>query len=255
MQRFKITLQYDGTNYHGWQIQARDITIQGILEDALYKITGSRDRITGAARTDAGVHALQQVAAFSSPASLDPQTLMRALNANIPEDIRLIASDYADADFHPRYSARKKRYTYLITVPGPFSVMISKYSWPVRGDLDISAMKEAARMMTGRHDFTSFRASGCSAKSPVRDVDSIEIARSDYVDFMNFRFDAPVVRISVTARSFLRHMVRNIVGTLVDVGKGSTAPEVIPDMIKAKDRSAAGKTAPANGLFLEKIEY
>jgi tRNA pseudouridine38-40 synthase len=255
MQRFKITLQYDGTNYHGWQIQANAVTIQGILEEALRRVTGRSDRITGAARTDAGVHALQQVASFSSPTSLDPRTLMRALNANIPEDIRVISASHAGEDFHPRYSALKKRYTYLITRPGPFSVMIKRYSWQVREDLDTDAMKEAARMMTGRHDFSSFRAAGCSAGNPVRDLDSIEIEQTGHVDFMNFRFHAPLIRISVTARSFLRHMVRNIVGTLVDVGKGSTSADAIKDIIGAKDRSAAGRTAPANGLFLEKIVY
>jgi tRNA pseudouridine38-40 synthase len=255
MRTIKLTLQYDGTDYSGWQVQVKETTVQGLIEGALSVITGGHTRITGAGRTDAGVHALEHVAVFGTSSAHAPDVFMRALNANLPDDIRVIHAEEASEDLHPRYSARRKTYSYLISCPGAYSVFLKRYSWHMPYQLNCIAMKEAALFLHGRHDFSSFRASGCSAKNPVREIYGIDIQTFDKIDFMTFTFNAPVIKISIQANAFLRHMARNIVGTLVEAGRGKMPPEKMKEILGAKDRSAAGKTAPACGLFLEKIEY
>ena len=233
----------------------KETTIQGLLEKALFTITGGHTRVTGAARTDAGVHALEHVAAFKTASAHEPGVFMRAFNANLPYDIRVIHAEEVLEDFHPRYSAKNKTYSYVISHPGEYAVFLRRYSWQVPYKLNCEAMKEAALFLHGRHDFSSFRASGCSAKNPVREIYGIDIQTFDKIDFMTFTFNAPVIKISIQANAFLRHMARNIVGTLVEAGRGKMPPEKMKEILGAKDRSAAGKTAPACGLFLEKIEY
>lgn len=255
MRNIKLIIQYDGTDYSGWQVQAMEKTIQGLLEEALSEITGGHTRITAAGRTDAGVHAFEQTAAFSTGLDLGPQVFMRAMNAHLPDDIRVIASQEVSEDFHPRYSARNKTYSYLISHPGAYSVFLKRYSWPMSYTLNCDAMKEGAGYLIGKHDFSSFRASGCSSKHPVRDINELQIRKLDSVDFMGFSFNVPVMKISITANAFLRHMARNIVGTLVEVGRGKITPEKMKEVLEANDRRLAGKTAPACGLFLEKICY
>ena len=255
MKQIKLTLQYDGTDYSGWQVQVKEATIQGRLENALFSVTGERTRVTGASRTDAGVHAFEQVAAFMTQSNLEPEVFLRALNANLPQDIRIINAEECPPDFHPRYSAKNKTYSYIISQTGAYSVFLKKYSLQIQSQLDCNAMKEAAAYLTGRHDFSSFRASGCSAKNPVREISEIRISEFEKTGFMGFTFNAPVIKISIQANAFLRHMARNIAGTLVDTGRGKIPPEKIKEILKAKDRCAAGKTAPACGLFLEKIVY
>jgi tRNA pseudouridine38-40 synthase len=227
MRNIKLILQYDGTAYSGWQIQKKETTIQGLLENAVFAVTGERSRVTGAGRTDAGVHAFQQVDVFKTGSRLEPDALFRAMNANLPQDIRIIEVQEVGEDFHPRYRARSKTYSYLISGTGDSSVFLNRYSWQMHHHLDCISMREASDHLIGIHDFSSFRASGCSSKHPV----------------------------SIGANAFLRHMVRNIVGTLVDVGRGRTTPDKVRDIMEAKDRRAAGQTAPACGLFLEKIVY
>lgn len=253
----KLTLQFDGSGYSGWQVQEKDRTIQGVLEDALSSITKEEISITGCSRTDAGVHALEFVASFKTNSAMKPDEFLRALNSNIPQDIRAINAEECAEAFHPRYDATSKVYSYIISTAVPQNVFLNRYAWqmPYREALNIELMKEASKFLIGEHDFSSFRASGCGSKHPVRNVLNIEIAEMPSIDFMTFRLDAPVIKISIKANAFLRHMVRNIVGTLVDVGKGRTSPHQIKDILNAKDRSAAGKTAPSCGLFLESVRY
>jgi len=255
MPKIKLTLQYDGTDYAGWQVQRNARTVQGELEKALLRITGEKRRITGAARTDAGVHAIHQVAAFNIESSIEPLVFVRAFNANLPPDIKVLSASYTDDRFHPRYSARSKTYTYVITREGEHSVFLRRFSWPIRYRLDIEAMKEAGGYLLGRHDFSSFRASGCTVKNPVREIMDINIRYEDRLSFMNFSFSVPSLIISIRANAFLRHMARNIIGTLVDIGRGRFHPQQMMDILNARDRSFAGITAPACGLFLERIEY
>lgn len=255
MKKIRLLIQYDGTAYSGWQVQKNQSSVQGVLEEALFRITGEKLRVTGASRTDAGVHALGQVAAFSTASMTEPPVFLRALNALIPEDIRILDAREVSADFHPRYSALQKTYTYLITAQGDCSLFLERYAWILPFPLDCGTMVEAAQHLRGTQDYSSFRASGCSARNPVRSVAALEITRTAAFPFLGFSCHTPCIRVSIRAQAFLRHMVRNIVGTLVDVGRGKMAPDMIKEILEMRDRGAAGKTAPARGLFLEMIEY
>ncbi len=255
MKHIKLTLQYDGTDYSGWQIQRKETTIQRIVQNAILAITGERLKVNGAARTDAGVHALEQIAAFKTQSNLEPKTFLRALNAHLPQDIRVISADECPVDFHPRYSAKNKTYSYIISRTVAYSVFLKRYSWQMPYQLNYKAMRQAANYLVGKYDFSSFRASGCSSKHPVREVIKIEVCELDSFDFMSFQFDSTLIKISITANAFLRHMARNIVGTLVKIGRGNIQPVDIKEILESKDRRAAGQTAPACGLFLEKIVY
>ncbi len=261
VRNIKLTLQYDGTNYSGWQIQKTEKTIQSLIEDAIFSVTEERVKVIGAGRTDAGVHALEQVAVFKTQSRLEPNVLLRAINANIPHDIMIIGVSECTADFHPRYSAKSKTYSYIISYTGAYpasqggSVFLRKWSWQIPYKLNCDSMSDASNFLIGKHDFSCFRASGCSSKNPIRTVGKIEISETPSTGFMGFTFGVPVIRISVRADAFLRHMVRNIVGTLVEVGRGKIPPLKIKEILESKDRQASGPTAPACGLFLEKIEY
>jgi tRNA pseudouridine38-40 synthase len=257
MRQIKLILQFDGSGYSGWQVQESDRTIQGVLEGAVFSITKEHSRITGCSRTDANVHALEFVASFKTSSNMKPDEFLRALNSNIPKDIRVVSAEECDEDFHPRYDARSKLYSYLLSTAISTNVFLNRYAWqmPYRDDLDIYTMRLASNKLIGEHDFSSFRASGCASKHPIRNVSSIEITKRSSIDFMTFNFDLPVIKISIEANAFLRHMVRNIVGTLVEAGKGNIQPSQMEDILNAKDRSAAGKTAPACGLFLEKVKF
>lgn len=255
MRNIKLTVQYDGTNYSGWQVQKKETTIQGLLEDAVFNVTGEELRVTGASRTDAGVHAFDQAAVFRTQSGLDADVFRRALNANLPADIRITVAEEANADFHPRYSAKHKTYSYIISEEGMYSAFLKRYSWQMRCRLDHNAMNAAAAHLSGEHDFTSFRASGCGSKNPVRKIMKLEVLKLNSIEFISFRFNIPVIKITIQANAFLRHMARNIVGTLVEVGRDRMGPDKVKEILDAKDRKAAGKTAPARGLFLEEIIY
>ncbi len=255
MKHIKLTLQYDGSDYSGWQVQKKGMTIQGVIEDAVYSVTGERTRLTGASRTDAGVHALEQVAVFKTQSNLEPQSLKRALNANIPQDVRIIDAGECGSDFHPRHNAKSKTYSYIISFPGAYSVFLRRYSWQMPYQLNCDSMRETAKYLIGKHDFSSFRGSGCNSKSQVRTINNIEISEFSSVDFISFRFNAPIIKISIQADAFLRHMARNIVGTLMEVGRGRISPLRMKEILELKDRRVSGPTAPAQGLFLEKISY
>jgi tRNA pseudouridine38-40 synthase len=257
MRHIKLTIQYDGTDYSGWQIQDKDSTVQGAVEKAATVIAGERIRVTGASRTDAGVHAVEQVSSFKTRSTLETNVFKRALNGNLPEDIRIIEVTECREDFHPRYSARSKVYSYLITHSAYYSVFLKRYSWQVPFDLSkhVEAIREASGYIVGEHNFSSFRASGCASKNAIREIMSIEVSDRPSIDFMSFNLKVPVIKISIRANAFLRYMVRNIVGTLMEVGRGKISPPDMEAILRSRDRGSAGKTAPAKGLFLEKIYY
>ncbi len=255
MRNIKLLLQYDGSDYSGWQIQKKQKTVQSLVTDAVTAVTKERVRLTGAGRTDAGVHAFGQVAVFKTRADLKPAVFLRAINANLPQDIRVIRAAECPADFHPRFSAKAKTYSYIISNAGHYSVFLRRYSWHMPYKLNCMAMRKAAKLLIGRHDFACFRASGCSSKHPVRTIMKIHISEMSSIGFMGFKFKSPIIKISIKADAFLRYMVRNIVGMLVEVGRGRITYDRVGDILDLKDRRNSGPTAPAQGLFLEKIEY
>ncbi|MBF0338816.1 MAG: tRNA pseudouridine(38-40) synthase TruA [Nitrospirae bacterium] len=251
----RLTLSYDGTHYHGWQVQPATETIQGRIERSLRRITLKDVTLIGAGRTDAGVHALGQVAAFSVDTHLPPHTIMRALNAILPADIRILDAGYAPDGFHPRFSARAKRYAYVISMGGAVSPFLYRYCWHIGHPLDVTAMATAAGTLTGKHDFKSFCASDTDIKTTIREVTTLGVEQLPLLRFMDFGIAGDFLRVSIEADGFLRHMVRNIVGTLVAVGRGRLNHEGVRDILEAKDRRRAGENAPARGLFLERVFY
>ena len=251
MQTVKLTIAYDGSDFHGWQLQPGLATIQGALHDAIRQITQEPITIHGASRTDAGVHALGQVAHFKTHSTLDAQEIQRGMNALLPPTIRVVATQEVGQDFHARWLAQGKTYRYRIyrgEVLPPFDHRRAfHYPWP----LDEAAMSAAARAFEGQHDFSSFAAStGSEEDDKDRDmqrvIHSSEIVREPQRDEIAY-----VVR----GRSFLRYMVRKIVGTLIEVGKGRLAPTDIPEIFAARDRSRSGPTVPPEGLYLVALEY
>lgn len=266
MKNIKLTLQYDGTGYSGWQAQRSEnnpvktkgktiITVQGALQETIGKITGEDVNVLSAGRTDAGVHALGQVASFVTGSSLSTDVFVSALNAKLPDDIRVIDASEVSPDFHPRYDARGKIYFYVISTDRIISPFLHRYAWRLPYGLGYEEMDRAVEFLTGTHDFSAFRASGCGAKSTIRTVSGISIERLTGIDFMTARLAGNFLRISIEADAFLRYMVRNIVGTIVDVGRGKIRAEDVERVLISKDRRLAGPTAPAKGLFLGKVFY
>jgi tRNA pseudouridine38-40 synthase len=251
----KLVIEYDGTRYLGWQSQKSGGTIQDILGETIFGILGEKIRLTGASRTDAGVHALGQTAVFATASGLEPTVVMRALNAKLPRDIRIIEAEEVNSTFHPRYNAIRKSYFYLISADKRQSAFLHPFLWELKTGLDIDAMKEAAAHLSGKHDFSSFMGSGCGSKTQVRTVHALDITRCRELSFMTASFRGDFIKFRVEANAFLRHMARNLVGTLVEVGRGRISPETAEDILRARDRQKAGPTAPAKGLFLEKITY
>ncbi len=255
MRYIKLLIEYNGTNYHGWQSQKAGGTVQDVLRSAIAGVTGEKARLTGASRTDAGVHALAQVASFETRSGLQPEVIKRALNSKLPRDIRIREVTEVHPDFHPRYSAQKKSYFYIISAPATPSAFLYPFTWELKTRLDLKAMKGAASFLSGVHDFSAFRASGCSSKTQTRTIQSIELSNSSRLRFMTAVFYGNFLKIRIEADAFLRHMVRNIVGTLVEVGRGRLSPDEVRAILESRDRTRAGPTAPAQGLFLEKITY
>ena len=259
MPTFKIVLAYDGTGFVGWQRQDNGVSIQAQIEDALRALDGRDVTVAGAGRTDAGVHALGQVASFTLARELEPDAVARALNGCLPRAIRVTAAESAPPDFHPRFTARNKTYRYRLwnhEVMNPFE---REYAWHVPGPLDVQAMDAAARLLEGRHDFAAFQATGSSVATTDREIfESV------------FRISDPAARTphlaartspsqllcyEITGAGFLRHMVRIIVGSLVEIGRGRQPAGWMSAVIAARDRTLAGPTAPPHGLFLVGIEY
>ncbi len=255
MRNIKLVLEYDGAGYQGWQRQKRGKTVQAALEDCILRLTGRKAVLRGAGRTDAGVHALGQVASFRTASELDTATIKRALNALLPPDIRVRSASEAAEDFHPRFSPGRKTYRYLIANADFASPFISRYVWRVPQRLDVDVMKRAARHFVGEHDFRAFMGSGSSVKGTVREVYRVRVEELRSVAFLGANMRGRFIRITVSGNGFLRHMVRNIVGTLVEVARGKISPGQVGGILASGDRRKAGPTAPANGLFLQGIVY
>lgn len=255
MKKIKLLLEYDGTAYHGWQIQKKGLTIQGILEERIVKITGCQSRVIGASRTDAKVHALGQVAVFRTESKLNPETIKRALNALLPEDIRVCDVSEVDESFNPRHNAQRKSYFYIISNQREPPAFVYRYAWTVKQPLEVISMTEAAQILIGKHDFSSFMGTGSSTKSPIREIFFLYIERLDEMDFMTTRMKGDFIKIRIEADGFLRHMARNIVGTLVEIGRGRIPAYRMEGILESCDRRLAGPSAPPHGLFLERIGY
>ncbi len=248
-------MEYEGTCYVGWQVQPNGLSIQQLIEEAVFRVTRKKTRVTAAGRTDAGVHALGQVAVFHTQSRLSEDVLLRALNANLPSDIRILQVESAPEDFHPRYGAGGKRYTYFIQDQPRPSVFLKRWTHHLSSPLDLDAMKEGMKCLVGRHDFSSFRAAGCASKHPVRNITKISVERNPLSSIMGLTLGARLIKITVEADALLRHMVRNIAGLAVEVGRGKIAPEEVRRILELRDRRFSGPTAPACGLFLERIFY
>jgi len=255
MRTFKLTLSYDGSNYAGWQLQPHKPTIQAAVEAALTKITGETIRVAASGRTDAGVHALAQVASFTSLTQLSPATLRNALNAEMPRDIAALDVAEAPAGFHARRDCIRKRYRYLIHDGEAPDVFGRKYAWHYREPLDADAMSRAAQAFVGTHDFRSFEYRSPQRASSVRTIYEADArrvagpfgaARDDGLDGIAFE---------VCGNGFLYNMVRAMVGTLVEVGRGMKSEKWPAEVIIAGDRRLAGMTAPPQGLFLVRVDY
>lgn len=244
MKRVKLTVAYDGTNYCGWQVQPNGITVQEALNQCLSEFSGENIETIGASRTDAGVHALGNVAVFDTEMRMPGDKFSFALNQRLPEDIRIQKSEEVDADFHPRYVKSQKTYEYRILncrFPIPTERFYSHFTYI---PLDVDKMKEAASYLIGEHDFKSFCGTGAQVKTTVRTVKEIQIEKS-----------GDRITIRITGEGFLYNMVRIIAGTLMDIGGGLYPPEKMKEILEAKDRKKAGPTAPARGLTLMKIQY
>jgi len=247
MRTLKLTLAYDGTAFAGWQIQLNRRTVQQTLKEALTKITGAPVSINASGRTDAGVHALGQVASFDTTSRLDANTLRRALEAELPDDIVVLAVEEAAAGFHARRHAVRKRYRYVIH-DGPRSdVFRRSYVWRVYRRLDDAAMLRAAQPLIGQHDFAAFQSRGSQRSSSVRTIFELTIDRPAIVP--------DEIHIEIAADGFLYNMVRNIVGTLVEIGRGAGEESWPARALAAADRRAAGPPAPPQGLTLVSVDY
>ena len=243
----KLVLEYDGSKFHGWQYQVGARTVQNVMEDAFARLTGEGNRVYAASRTDAGVHALEQVVNFHTESVLSPEVFLRALNAILPKDIAVVSCEEVEDKFNARFRANGKIYRYLVYNRPNRKALGAGYCWHIPEPLNIDAMREAGRHLIGWHDFTSFqsRSRESAEKDPNREVRRIEICKGDN-GYVCFEFEAV---------SFLRQMVRNIMGTLVMAGRGKIQPDAMEGILLAKKRSAAGPTAPAAGLYLVKIFY
>ncbi|MFG0263481.1 MAG: tRNA pseudouridine(38-40) synthase TruA [Novipirellula sp. JB048] len=248
---FKLTIAYDGTDFSGWQIQPNQPTIQGMRERALVKLTRQRVHVVGSGRTDAGVHALAQVASLrTSKWRASAAELAKALNVNLPPTIVILDAVDAPADFHAIRDAIGKRYRYQLQIGGLRDVIDYRYRWHLRYAIDLDAVREAAQRLVGNHDFASFQAIGSPRKTTVRHVTACELIREPAHEHRG-----ELVSIEIEADGFLYNMVRNIAGTLVDVGRGKYPPQHIDEVLAAKDRDAAGPTAPPQALFLKRVDY
>ena len=245
MPRFKLTIEYDGTPFVGWQRQSEGLSIQRVLEEAVAKFCGERATVHGAGRTDAGVHALGQAAHFDLAKPADPFRIMAALNFHLkPHPVAILDCREAAPDFHARFSAIERRYLYRIANRRAPLTLDRNRAWRITVPLDAGAMHAAAQSLVGKHDFSSFRAADCQAESPVKTLDALDVTRL-----------GDEIEIAARARSFLHHQVRNMVGTLKLVGEGKWRASDVEKALAARDRAAAGATAPAEGLYLVAVKY
>lgn len=244
-ERYRLVIEYDGGPFVGWQRQDNGPSVQGAIEDAVYRFCGERVTLFAAGRTDAGVHALGQVAHCDLAKATTPDKLRDAVNAHLrPAPVSILKAELAAPEFHARFDAIKRAYRYVILDRrAPPAVMRGRV-WHVRRELDAHAMQDAAQHLVGRHDFTTFRAAECQAASPVRTLDLLQVRR-----------DGETIVIEAEARSFLHHQIRSITGSLKLVGDRKWQPERMAQILAARDRSACGPVAPPDGLYLTRVEY
>jgi tRNA pseudouridine38-40 synthase len=242
--KYLLIIEYEGTAYHGWQMQTNAITIQEVLEKALSRILNAKTTVLSSGRTDAGVHSEGMPAHFVTASRMEKCQLQLALNSLLPHDISIKEVREVPMTFNARGSVKYKLYRYVVLNRDYPSALNFRRSWFIPHDLDVVAMQRAAEYLLGEHDFTSFRAGNCNAKSPIRTMNRVEIIQRN--DFLNFEFEG---------KGFLKHMVRNFVGTLVYVGKNKISADQVKIILEARDRKAAGPTAPSHGLCLIKVEY
>jgi len=245
MPRYRLTLEYDGAPFVGWQRQDNGPSVQGALEDAIEKLSGERVTVTGSGRTDAGVHALGQVAHFDLVKEFEPGKVRDALNHYLrPNPVVVLDSNVADGEFHARFSAQARHYLFRILNRRSPPALETGKVWHVSPKLDAEAMHAAAQMLVGQHDFTTFRAAECQAQSPVKTLDRLDVSRR-----------ADEIHIEASARSFLHHQIRSFAGTLKLVGEGKWTPRDVADALAAKDRARCGPVAPPDGLYLVRVDY
>jgi tRNA pseudouridine38-40 synthase len=255
-QNWKLTLAYDGSDFQGWQVQPECATVQGTLADALERVTGERVLPQGSGRTDTGVHAEGQVASCQLLSAIPAENLQRALNRILPVSIRVMRVEPVDANFHARHSTRRKTYEYRVYRGAICPPTLARYVHAMPWSLDVTAMNAAAQFIVGEHDFTSFAATEGDVATRNRQLppEQRNFARRIYSSSWEER-DCKLLVYRVEGSGFLHHMVRNLVGTFLDVGRGRRSAASIPDILAARDRSAAGPTAPPTGLFLVNVVY
>lgn len=245
MPRYKLIIEYDGTPFLGWQVQDGGLTVAGVLEEALEKLSGERAKVSGAGRTDAGVHALGQVAHINLAKDWEADVIRDGMNAHLrPHPVAILLAEKAGGDFDARFSATQRHYLYRILNRRADLALDRSRVWRVARPLDEQKMQEAAQHLIGNHDFTTFRSTECQAKSPVKTLDVLEVTRH-----------GQEIRIEASARSFLHNQVRSIVGSLEQVGEGRWSPGDMKRALQARDRSACGPVAPPDGLYLVKVDY
>jgi len=245
MPRYKLVIEYDGTPYVGWQVQDNGTSVQSVITDAIAAFAGERVTVSGAGRTDAGVHALGQVAHVDLAKDWDNETVRDAINAHLrPHPIAVLTAERVGENFDARFSATRRHYLFRIVNRRANLALEQNRAWRIARPLDDTAMHAAAQKLVGRHDFTTFRAAECQAKSPIKTLDRLDVVRN-----------GEEVRILAMARSFLHHQVRSMVGSLVHVGEGKWSGDDLAAALAACDRSACGQVAPPQGLYLVRVEY
>ena len=245
MPRYKLTIEYDGTPFVGWQAQDNGVSVQGVLTAAIAAFVGEQAAVSAAGRTDAGVHALGQVAHVDLAKDWDTETVRDAINFHLrPQPVAVLSVERAAPDFDARFSAIKRHYLYRIVNRRADLTLEQNRAWRVPRPLDAQAMHVAAQRLIGRHDFTTFRSTECQAKSPVKTLDRLDVARA-----------GEEVSIAAVARSFLQHQVRSMVGSLIHVGEGKWSADDLASTLAARDRSACGQVAPPHGLYLVRVDY
>jgi tRNA pseudouridine38-40 synthase len=245
MPRYKLTIEYDGAPFSGWQIQADGLTVQGVLTAAIEALTGEKTPVQGAGRTDAGVHARGQVAHVNLAREWQTDTIRDALNAHLrPHPVAVLAAELVADDFNARSSAVKRHYLYRIVNRRPDLTLDAGLAWRIARPLDANAMHEAAQRLTGKHDFTTFRSAECQATSPVKTLERLDVTR-----------ERDEILVAASARSFLHSQVRSMVGSLAVVGEGRWSAADLAGALEARDRAACGQVAPPDGLYLMRVDY
>lgn len=244
MRNIKLTVAYDGTDYKGWQAQNNGLTVQAVIEDAALKVFKRKSHICGAGRTDAGVHAKGQIAHFKTSSKIPTERIPKALNSFLPGDVVITQAQEVSLDFHAQFSAKSKHYRYYIFNSSHKDPFKERYSWRVPYKLNIFLMKKEAKILLGKHDFKSFQARDKRQRPSIREIFNITIKKRKQFFVIDIEGDG-----------FLYNMVRNVVGTLVEIGRGYFPPGKMKDVLNKKDRTIAGPTAPAKGLFLMEVKY